>query len=66
MKGRFLVVLWFAVGLMWLIFGLLNWFRLHLRFFGAAYFAMAALAFLIAVRCQRQRSQRQGSLTRRP
>ena len=56
-KARFMVGLWFFAGLMWLVFGLLYWFRIHQHFFAAAYFVLSAFSFWLCFRLNRKRSR---------
>jgi hypothetical protein len=54
MRDRFVVGMWVFAGVLWTVFGLLYWFRLHLRLFGVTYLVLAALFFFNAVRYKRK------------
>jgi len=53
-KDRFVLVAWLLAGLMLVVLGLLNLFRLHHLFLGILYLVLAVGAFLLARRYQRK------------
>ncbi len=56
-KARFMVGVWLFAAVMWLVFGLLYWFRSHNHFFGAADFVLSAFSLWLCFRLNRKRSR---------